>query len=193
MNDPLRDRRSVADLASRGQVIEISSVIGDFSRLSDVVAADLERLAAADVPLDWRNRPVTGRLEFGAIAGDGRAAKLVGEISATLVSVCQRCLAPFEWELATAVRLLLVEAGEGVASHDGLELWELDSGEARPLDIVDEALVMAMPLAVRHAELDDCVELESGKRPDPAPAESGERMTTPFAGLAEQMGIGKKD
>lgn len=193
MNDPLRDRRSLADLASKGQVIEIAGVIGDFGRLTEVVAADLATLEPAEVPADWRDRPVIGRLAFDAVQGDDSAARLTGELDAALVSVCQRCLAPFEWHLATSISLVLVEAGELDRSGEGREVWELDGSDARPADIVDEALVMAMPLSVRHAGLDDCVDLQSGEPPEVTPGESGVRMTTPFAGLAEQMGKGTKD
>lgn len=193
MNDLWRDRHQLADLASIGQVIEINGLIEDFDRLADVLAADLESLDAAHVPAGWRKRPVTGRLAFEAVEGDGRAARLTGELEATLLSVCQRCLQPFEWRLATTIGLMLVEAGAADASHDSLEVWELDGRDARPADIVDEALVMAMPLSVRHEELDDCVDLSRGELPQFAPQETGARMTTPFAGLAEQMGKATKD
>lgn len=193
MNDPLRDRQPVGALASRGQVIEISNVIGDFSRLCDVVSTDLARLDPADVPADWRKLPVTGRLEFGPIAGDGCAARLDADLAATLVSVCQRCLAPFEWKLATTASLRLVATGETGAINDVRELWEVDGGETRPVDILDEVLVMALPLSARHENLDECVELGPGKQPDVASVETGATTTTPFAGLAEQMGIVKKD
>lgn len=193
MNDPLRDRRSVADLASKGQVIEFAGVIEDFDRLAETVAADLGALDAAEAPADWRNLPVTGRLQFNAVQGNNRAAKLAGELDATLVSVCQRCLKPFEWRLSTPIELLLVEAGAVDRSEDGLEVWELGSSNTRPADIVDEALVMSLPLSVRHENLDDCVDLRYGEPPEPAAVETGERMTTPFAGLAEQMGKVTKD
>ena len=193
MTDPWRDRRRLADLASRSQVIEIAGVIEDFERLADVLAADLEALDAAQVPAGWRKLPVSGRLTFRPVEGDGRAATLTGELEATLISVCQRCLRPFEWRLATAIDLLLVAAGAADRSHDSLEVWELDGSDLRLADIVDEALVMAMPLSVRHEELDDCVDLGRGELPQFAPQETGARMTTPFAGLAEQMGKGTKD
>ncbi|NNF40277.1 MAG: DUF177 domain-containing protein [Woeseiaceae bacterium] len=193
MNDPLRDRRNLADLASNGQVIEIAGVVGDFGRLVGVVSSDLDALDAEETPADWRKLPVTGKLQFDAVQGDGRAARLSGELEATLVSVCQRCLKPFEWTLATTISLVLVEAGGTGGSHDGFEVWELDGSDARPAEIVDEALVMAMPLSVRHDELDDCVDLRSGDAPVLASAATGERMTTPFAGLAGQMGKGTKD
>ena len=193
MNDPLRDRRRLSDLATNGQVIEIAGVVGDFDRLADVVSADLDALDAAETPADWRKLPVTGKLQFDAVQGDGRAARLSGELDATLVSVCQRCLKSFEWTLATPISLVLVEAGATGGSYDGAEVWELDGSDARPAEIVDEALVMAMPLSVRHEELGDCVDLRSGEVPELASAETGARMTTPFAGLAEQMGKGTKD
>lgn len=193
MDDPLRDRRSVAELAENGQVIEISGVIGDLARLSKVVEADLATLDPADVPENWRARPVVGRLTFGPVPGDGRAATMRGTLDAALVSVCQRCLRPFEWRLATTLRLLLVEAGDESAGRDGFEVWELDGSDTSAAEIVDEALVMALPLSVRHDESDRCVDLGTGSRPDTAPAETGERMTMPFAGLAEQMGRETKD
>lgn len=193
MNDPLRDRRSLADLAAKSQVIEIAGFITDFSRLAEVVAADLETLQTDATPTDWRRGAITGRLTIEPVQGDDRAARLSGELGAGLVSVCQRCLEPFEWQLATTIDLVLVAAGASDRDEDGVEVWELDGGDARIADIVDEALVMAMPLSVRHQELDDCVDLRSGSAPHDVPDEAGTRMTTPFAGLAEQMSKGTKD
>ena len=66
MGIPLRVRRPIAELAAKGQVIEIADKIGNFERLAGIVEADLATLDPDKVPRDWRDAAVTGHLEFGA-------------------------------------------------------------------------------------------------------------------------------
>ncbi|MFQ5609414.1 MAG: hypothetical protein ACE5F8_04005, partial [Woeseiaceae bacterium] len=65
MGDPLRDRRPLRELAGSHQVIEITNKISDFGRLVEVLEADLSRSPRDDVPADWRNSGVNGKLVFG--------------------------------------------------------------------------------------------------------------------------------
>ena len=56
-----------------------------------------------------------------------------------------------------------------------------------PDDIVDEALVMALPLAAMHEDADDCVEIEAQNEATIESTMVDEKMTTPFAALRAQM------
>jgi uncharacterized metal-binding protein YceD (DUF177 family) len=63
----------------------------------------------------------------------------------------------------------------------GYEIWELDDEYLRPADIVEETLIMALPLVARHEDDKSC-QLKAG----PAAAER-EDVTRPFADLRSQM------
>jgi hypothetical protein len=81
MGNPLRVRRPVAELAARGQVIEIAEKIGSFKQLAGIVEADLATLDPDKIPDDWRDSLVTGRLVFGFADAQMQVASLEGEVA----------------------------------------------------------------------------------------------------------------
>ena len=179
MGNPLRDRRTPQELAVSGQVIEIAEKVGDFSELSRIVGADLDALDPDKLPPDWRDADVVGQLRFGFADAQDRLPALEGEVSATVDAVCQRCLEPMKQPLAVDMRLLFAEAGPD-AVEDGYEVWEMDEERLRPLDLVEEVLIMAMPLATLHESDAACAKIES-------PEETPGTTTRPFADLKSQM------
>ena len=180
MGNPLRVRRPVAELAAKGQVIEIADKIGSFEQLAGIVEADLATLDPDKIPRDWRDSVVTGRLEFGFADAQMRLPSLEGEVGVTLDAVCQRCLEPFRLTLSAELRLLPTTVEQGPAGGDDFELWELDDDTVCPAEIVEEALIMAMPLSAMH----DAAEACGGYEPAD---EQAEQTTRPFAALREQL------
>jgi uncharacterized metal-binding protein YceD (DUF177 family) len=181
MGDPLRDRRPLEEWAANEQVIEISSKIGEFERLAQIVEADLAALRADEVPVNWREPAVSGRLEFGRGEAETAAVTLEGYLETALPARCQRCLAPFELPVRTELKFELLRAGDQAepTTAGEVESWELPEGSVSPAEIVDEALVMALPLAAMHEASTGCVELGEDR--------AGGTMTTPFASLRAQM------
>ena len=179
MGNLLRDRRSPSDLASSSQVIEFTEKLGDFGRLAGIVRADLDRLDPDTLPRNWRAAPVAGRLSFGFADAQERLAALEGRVAVTLDTVCQRCLRPMRLPLAVELRLVFA-SGANPIDGEGYEVWELDEEGLRPMDLVEETLIMALPLAARHGPGQAC---------DGAPIAVDEAGDTvrPFASLKEQM------
>jgi len=178
MSDPLRERQSLEALTEKKLVIEIAEQLGSFEGLADCVRQELSALGEVERPTGWRELPVRGRLVFGRARGD--QATLSGQLNAGVPAVCQRCLEPFIWPLATRVELFFVTPDLPVTGSDALEPWELTDELVRPIDIVDELLVMDLPLAARHED-------GAGCSPDGAP-EAKDNKTRPFANLPSQMG-----
>jgi len=183
MDDPLRDRRPPCDLAERQQVIEVSEEIGVFTRLAEVIDGDLSALASGRIPANWRESPVTGELAFGFAGAQDDTPVLEISLTTMVPAVCQRCMQPFELPLATTLQLLLSCPSDKVTEYDDYEVWELADEACSPIDIVEEALMMAMPLSAMHEHSDDCVEFDS--------TDVGTDRTTPFASLRAQMDDGK--
>ncbi len=183
MVNPLRDRRSPSEWAASGQVIEITEKLGNFERLAGIVRADLETLEPDRMPSRWRDAAITGRLTFGFVDAQQRMPALEGRLEATVDVVCQRCLEPFGLPLETDLRLLFGAGPTDLAGdegYEGYEVWELDEERLRPLDLVEEVLIMALPLAALHADDAACA--------GPA-TEATEQVSTtrPFASLKAQM------
>ncbi len=180
MGNPLRDRRPLAELAAKGQVIEIADNIGNFKGLAQIIEADLGTLDTDKIPQDWREAALTGRLEFGFADAQQRIATIEGEVSVTIDAVCQRCLDRFRLPLSAELRLM-PGSGTGPAEEIGdFDVWELDDDLVCPADIIEEALIMAMPLSAMHDDAAACREFE-------AAGDEVEQTTRPFAALKDRL------
>jgi len=181
MANPMLQCEPPEELASRGQVIETISKISDFSRLSEIIAADLGGLPDAKIPQRWQQVPVHITLRFGWVEARPGIPALEGRLSTTVTAVCQRCLDPLDLALDVELKLFLPQTGVSLAEYDGFEIWEFEQNEVRPADIVEEALIMALPFSALHKKSDDCVRL-------PAAGLSGEsRKIRPFEDLQSLM------
>jgi hypothetical protein len=181
MGNPLRDRRTAAEWAAVPQVIDIIGEINDLERLSEIVEADLAVLDADKIPANWRESAVSGRLTFGFADAQRLLPVVSCAVAVTVDVVCQRCLEAFKLPLEVEADLLLLELDQEVDGYDEYEVWELEERLLRPLDIVEELLIMALPFSALHAESAACRAL-SAHEPG-----SAEEKTTPFAALREQM------
>jgi len=190
MSNPLRDRRSVTELAADGQVIEFAEQISTFEGLAAILEADLAALDPDRIPSDWREACISGALRFGFADAAGRFPKLTGSADATVAAVCQRCLKPFELTLCIEPELLLLDADDVAEGFEDLEVWELDEHAVRPQDIIEELLIMAMPFSAMHDNLTECKVLLSA---DSSADEKIEELVNPFAGLRSQMKQNEKN
>jgi len=181
MANPLTDRARPSQLAESGQVIETKGKVSDLPRLSEAVEADLASLPPAVRPKKWRHAPIDIRLAFGWADARQQIAALEGQISARIDAVCQRCLEPFELSLNAQLKFLLpMPDGEATALEE-YEIWETAEDTVRPLDIVDEALTMAMPYSPTHKDIAMCGPLAEELKPEET------KTVRPFADLKSQM------
>ncbi len=181
MANPLTDRARPEQLAANGQVLEAKGKLSDFERLREIVKADLASLASDRMPKKWRHAPIDIRLAFGWADASRQVPALEGQISARIDAVCQRCLEPFELSLNAQLKLLLQIPGGDATAFEEYEIWETTDNTVRPLDIVDEALTMAMPLSPSHNDAGLCGPLAKELLAD----DTG--MTRPFADLKSRM------
>jgi len=187
MRNLLQHARSPQELAARRQLIEIKENILSFERLAAAIAADLESLDGRLYPQGWRDATVSGELRFDFAAARGNVPLLQGWLAVTVAAVCQRCLQAFELPLQLELRLVISAAGAAVlapGAADDFEVWELQEELLRPVDLVDEVLVMALPFAAMHDGNTECAGMQVVA--DAAIPEAG-HMTTPFADLKTQM------
>ena len=181
MGNPLHERRSAAEWSAGSQVIEIAESISSFEQMTAIVEADLAALDAAKIPAGWRRAVVSGRLEFGFADAQQLLPMVKCRVEVSIDAVCQRCLEPFQFPLEAEADLLLLALEQDADGYEEYEVWELEEKFLRPLEIVEEMLIMAMPFSAMHVESVACKALSSAKN------ESAEEMTTPFAALRKQM------
>jgi len=180
MGNPLQDRRTPQDFAASGQVIEISEKIGNFEKLAEIVEADLGTLEPDKLPRNWRDAPVDGQLGFSFLDAQGCVPALEGQVVATISAVCQRCLEPFRLPLAVELRLLFGGDQSADGSDNAYEVWELQDDKLCPADLIEEALIMAMPDTARHEDNAQCIAADADE-------EQVGKTVTPFADLKSQM------
>lgn len=164
MANPLTARMHPRTSAGRGQSIEVKGEIASFDRLVGIVEAELGGLDARDIPRRWRQAPVDIRLRFGWADGAKTYPSITGQVRAQVPAVCQRCLQVFQLPLDTAIRLVVVEPGMS-ADIPGYEVWEQDEVDLSPLEVVEEMLVMALPLSARHDTETGCGATPPGQVP----------------------------
>jgi uncharacterized protein len=78
-------------------------------------------------------------------------------VDTTVELICQRCLEPYAQPIAERVELVLVEPGAIDASTpEGYEAVELDDGRLSPARLIEDELIVSIPLVPKHARIEDC-------------------------------------
>jgi uncharacterized protein len=81
----------------------------------------------------------------------------VVDYQAAVHLVCQRCLEPFRHELAEHVDVVIADAAAVPATvPEGFELFELDAGRLQPAQLIEDEVIVAIPLVPKHARVEDC-------------------------------------
>jgi len=185
MSRLLLDSVFPSKLADRRQVIDCKVQIKNFPRLIEIGQSDLAVLSAAKRPAKWQQTPVAVRLSFDFGTLGKSVPLLIGEVSTTLDGVCQRCLEVCSLPLKTTLRYLLMPLDADAIEYEDYEIWELAEETMRPIELVEEALIMAMPFSVLHRSVEEC-----GPLVQEISSVAG-KMARPFADLRAQLNESK--
>jgi uncharacterized protein len=142
MSGSLRTWYSLPDLdrlADRGISLKGELELKALPRLNDILHADRGNVSA-DLRFQKRGGWLTVELEYAA----------------TVELTCQRCLEEFAYPVGARVEMALVESETGESVPAGCEALVVEQGRLRPADVVEDELIMALPLVPRHARSDDC-------------------------------------
>jgi DUF177 domain-containing protein len=133
--------RELETLAGRAGTLGGELSIGKLTRLRGMLASDVGGVQA--------------RLAFKRHAGGGLVLEL--DYHAALELLCQRCLEPFQHTIAQRVSMSLVDAGLPRIESDGtLEPYELDEGRLNPAALIEDELIVSIPLVPKHGRVEDC-------------------------------------
>lgn len=136
------------ELAARRARFEGALPLAIFGRLRGMLEpADGEAVADGEV---------TAALLFSR--GEEGVVRVAGECHAVLGLVCQRCLGVFSEHVDSDFTMLLVDGEALIDKLDGDEEMEVISDRIRPLDLIEDELIMALPLVPVHADIADCDE-----------------------------------
>lgn len=170
----------------------------DGSKLRDVsVLADEGTELSFEIPLARMVRLVR---ELSAATGVARGTVHFGrdrgyeyadvQVAADVPLVCQRCMGPLTTMVESRSRVFLPHseaAADGVPAD--VELMIVPEGRLRISELVEEDLVLALPLAPLHADDEYC----AMRAQEPGPDEAHGEVQRPFAVLGDLMGRATRD
>ncbi|MFO0336906.1 MAG: YceD family protein [Pseudomonadota bacterium] len=151
-------------------------VLADFERLRDGLAKD-EGSAEVEFRFHAAN-------EFPALEGEVRARPWL---------VCQRCLNPYEQAVESPFRVAFAPTEEASARvPEGYEGVVAPHGRAKLAELVEDELLLALPLVPMHASPAECEGAVEQPTPDPAdvavgPGDEKTESQRPFASLRELL------
>ena len=163
----------------------------DVDRLADRqadVAFDipLSRLPRVQAQIAGAKGSVRGNAHFRREAGY-RIAEL--EMEGEAVLVCQRCLAPMTWPLASETRVaILANEKEADGVPQELETVHAQDDRIRVADLVEEELLLTLPLVPLHESAEECQSVQEevptvvAEEAEPAP-----ETQKPFERLGELL------
>lgn len=186
MANPLLARAAPGFLAKRKQVIESIEKLSTFERLAAIVQEDLAALPDTERPENWRDSTVKVALEFGWADSREQLPQLKVTAEAEVPAVCQRCLDACTVGLQIDLKVLLLQdPGVEHGGDETLEVWELTESTLRPIDVVEELLVMALPMAAMHDDRAECGAV--AKAEIAATDDIAVDTVRPFAGLKARI------
>lgn len=107
-----------------------------------------------------------------------------GHFETTLSLICERCLGELTWPVTINSLLALIKHERLVESlADHYEPWVIDdSNFVDPATVVEDELILALPLVPRHDY--DCLPEEAWFSGDKEIEDKPEKPASPFAGLS---------
>ena len=172
-NQTAPTRLDIKALALSGQEISGRDVLSHFTRLMQ----DL-RGQSPDVPLAWTAR---GEIRLGASGQQEPWLNLALQTSLPLV--CQRCMGPVEVPVSAQREFRFVASEDEALAQD--EACEEDllvlSRDFNLQDLIEDELVMELPLIAMHEVCPTAVKLEAVDAEFDAPASA---KPNPFAALS---------
>lgn len=146
--------------------------------------AGMSRLAEAGVRPG--GSPIRIALRFGP--GPDGSALCRGTVQARMMASCQRCLGETSIEIERDVEFVLVRSdAEAARVWEDYEAYEVGEDErVYTRDLIEEELLLALPLILAHADPAQCNAWESGDSDEQAPAaeeQGSETRKNPFEAL----------
>ena len=88
---------------------------------------------------------------------EGGLAVVSGKVQAELGLSCQRCFGPLRYPVNAAMRLAWTGSGQELGPlPSSYEALDSSSGRVKLAELVEDELLLALPLAARHAAADEC-------------------------------------
>jgi len=170
MSAALDDRVDVSALAAEGATVARRYGLEEFPRLADVLVGT--------------GGDVEARFRFLQAAANVAGCELEVRAAATLR--CERCLEPYVEALQSSTRLaFVVEGSETGTLPEGFEELTVPPGRVSLHGLVEDELLLSLPLVARHGEDSRCARRARPEADGAGGPQTGLRR--PFSGLKELL------
>lgn len=139
MRDKLRRRYQVHKEVTRNGYFEGEIALADLTRLHEMLYSE---------PGD-QDAGVSVRFEF--VRNEFGTVTLIGQLQASLELQCQRCLKPLTVGIEQAIELM-IDAGVEEIRGSSLDAIDSDEGYVDILEVVEDELILALPLVALHED-----------------------------------------
>ncbi|MFH0341187.1 MAG: YceD family protein [Chromatiales bacterium] len=75
-----------------------------------------------------------------------------GEVSGTLTVRCQRCMEPMELPVRSGLKLQFIEEASKIEPDNDYEIVRMTWGPTSLLEVIEDELILALPIAPMHPE-----------------------------------------
>ncbi len=141
MRDKLRRRYQVHKEVTRNAYFEGEIALAELSRLGGMLYHE---------PRD-EGGGVTLRFEF--VRDEFGTALILGQLQASIALQCQRCLGALTVAIEQGIELM-VDAGDELVSRSSLDAIDSDEGYVDIFEVVEDELILALPLVPLHEDTD---------------------------------------
>lgn len=127
-----------------------------------------------------------GAIEYDASRTKGERWSVIGSIKATLSLQCQRCLDDLSLEVDAPLKVLVVEEQYTPSEDTEIPVFELDDQGQLDLNaLVEEELLLHIPLVAKHATEEECNQDMLGRATEYVPEPEEDIKQNPFAVLQQ--------
>jgi uncharacterized protein len=132
----------------------------------------------------------------GSVAFENALGLAIANIAVTaeLKLTCQRCMQAMDWPVVSRSRVALVhDLAAADRVPDGLESMVVENGRVSVRDLVEEELLLALPVVPKCAAGEACARMQAQSSTVSADTVASEAaaVQTPFAQLGELLKRGK--
>ena len=145
-----------------------------------IAAKELPRVAEAALKADDSIINVTMSFSVSSL----QFPMVQGTIEGSIVQTCQRCLQDAEVKIDQQFELLLINPQSlELASKEGYELFEYEGQFISTLELIEDEILLAMPIVVKHQDINECDPKARKWLQQRKPTEAATKRNNPFESL----------
>ena len=174
----LSDSISIKPSLNENQIIKGEYKIENFEKIVRLIQKD--HLNAIDLKdsEDWIKEKVRINLKQEIANLNSDEKKVSGSIKIKIYLTCQNCLDVIESDLNIPVSIILCK--ESKKNIKGSEMWEIYEEKIKLKDLIEELIIISLPLYFKHESSKDCIDYDYKLDNESA-------KTLPFANLKNQL------